>query len=169
MDEAKRLIHYEGSRLFLRPAGSRRDAVALQAAMDGAARQLRVYATMHHLDDIVERELEGRTQLDGEPFFNAAQANGQFVRGVRKIGGAGAFAPPPHRRLTDAELPGQFHHRCPAALDVGSRLGRGRRVGVQSHFHDPRRSSMNAMPRTTPIRSSQSSGTEHLRGDDVCG
>ena len=51
------------------------------------------------------------------------------------------------------------HHRCPAILDVGSRLRRGRRVGVQSHFHDPRRSSINAMPRTIPIRSVQSSPT----------
>ena len=54
-----------------------------------------------------------------------------------------------------------------AVLDVGSRPGGGGGVGVQSQLHDPRRSLTKATPRATPIRSNQSPGTEHLRGDDA--
>ena len=43
--------------------GQSADAMALQAAMDGAARQLRVHAAAHGFGDVVERQQSEGTQF----------------------------------------------------------------------------------------------------------
>jgi hypothetical protein len=51
-------------------------------------------------------------------------------------------------------------------LNIGSDLRCSRGVGVQAQLHDTRRSLTYEMPRSTPIPSNQSSGTQHVRGDE---
>src|SRR5262249_2415794 len=80
-----------------------------------------------------------------------------------------AAAPPPDRGLADPEFGCQFSDRPLAALDIGTRLRRRRGVGVQVQFHDTRRSLTKATPRSTPIPSSQSPRTKHVRRDDFSG
>jgi hypothetical protein len=50
-------------------------------------------------------------------------------------------------------------------LDIGSGLRSRRSIGVKVQIHEARRSLTYEMPRSTPIPSNQSSGTEHAGGD----
>jgi hypothetical protein len=108
------------------------DAVALEAAMDGAAGQLAVDAAPHHLDDIVQRQLQGCSQFADQRLFHGRQAGRQPVRPVRAIADRGPAAPATDRGFADAELIHQLRHRLLAVLDVGSGLWSCGRVGVQS-------------------------------------
>ena len=167
MDKAGwRLDIERGDRLAAR-LRSCRHAMALQATMDLAARQLGVHASAQYFDNVIERQPDRGTQLDGEPFLNGCHRRGDSVWAMRTIIDAAAIAPARDCALADAELDGQFTDRGGAVLDVRPGFRRRGGVGVQSQLHDPRRSLMKAMPRATPILSSQSPGTKHLRRDDV--
>src|SRR4029077_18674020 len=84
---------------------------------------------------------------------------------VRAVEDAGTRAPATNGGLADAELGCELRGRLRAGLNVGALLRRGRRVGVQVQLHDPRRSLIYEMPRSTPIPSTQSPGTKHQSGD----
>jgi len=58
------------------------DAVPMQAAMDGAAGQFSIDATPHHLDDIVQRQLQCCPQFADQPLFDCRQARHEPVRPV---------------------------------------------------------------------------------------
>jgi hypothetical protein len=83
----------EAAGLGLVGFGHPADAVALQAAVDGAARQLGVDAAAHGLGDVVERQSEQLAQLDDQRLLQRRQAGGQVVRLVRAVLGGGAAAP----------------------------------------------------------------------------
>jgi hypothetical protein len=108
------------------------DAMALQATMDGAAGQLVVDAASHHLDDIVQRQLQRRPQFADQRLFHGRQIRRQPVRPMRAVADSGPAAPATDRGLADAEFTRQFRYRLPAALDVESDLWCGGRIGVQS-------------------------------------
>lgn len=78
--------------------------MALEAAVDGAARELRVEAAAHGLDDVVERQIEAGAQLDEHALLERAEADGEAMRGVRAIGDAGARYPAADGLLADAKL-----------------------------------------------------------------
>jgi hypothetical protein len=50
--------------------GSLAQAVTLQAAMDGAARELAIDAASHHLDDVVQRQLQFGSQFAHQRLFH---------------------------------------------------------------------------------------------------
>ena len=160
MDEAD-ASRLEGTDRRFVGLGPTADAVALEAAMDGAARQLGVDAAAHHLGDVVERQVEAAAQLADQPFLEFRQLGGDPLRHMRTVGDRIATAPAADGGLTDAELGGENRHRRLAVLNVGPDLRRRRGVGVQVQFHDARRSLTQAMPRSTPILSNQSPGTKH--------
>jgi hypothetical protein len=149
------------------------EALARQAAVDGAARQRGINAAAQDLDNVVERQGEAGPQLADQLLFERRQANRQPFGGVGGIGDGRASAPAADRRLTDAELGGELCDGGAALLDVTARLRRGGGVGVQLQLHVARRSLTYERPRATPIPSKlsrvpclQSPGTEHLRGHD---
>jgi hypothetical protein len=139
MDEADGgvLEHADGRLVRL---GALAQAVALQAAMDGAAGQLAVEAAPHHFDDIVERQLQMGTQFADQRLLQRRQLGRQPLGRVRAVGDGGPPAPAADRGLADAQFGGQLGDRLPAALDVGPDLRRGGGIGVQVQFHDARRS-----------------------------
>jgi hypothetical protein len=137
------------------------DPMTLEAAVDGAAGQLRVDATSHHLDDIVQRQLQRCSQLADQRLFHGRQARRQPVRPVRAVVNRGSAVPATDRGLADAEFCRQLRYRLLATLDVGSDFGGSCGIGVQVQFHDARRSLRYEMPWSTPIPSTQSPGTKH--------
>jgi hypothetical protein len=108
------------------------DAMALKAAMDGAAGQLVVDAASHHLDDIVQRQLQRCPQFADQRLFHGRQIRRQPMRPMRAVADRGPAAPATDRGLADAEFTRQFRYRLPAALDVGSDPWGSGRIGVQS-------------------------------------
>ena len=108
------------------------DPMALQTAMDSAAGQPVVDATPHHLDDVVQRQLQRCPQLADQRLFHGRQARRQLVRPMRPVADRCPAAPAPDRGLADAKFRRQFGHRLLAALDVGSGLRGSGRIGVQS-------------------------------------
>src|SRR5579884_1768531 len=143
----------------------RRDAMALQAAMDAAARQLWIYATPQDLDDIVERQSEALPQLDRQALLFGCEVGGQAMRPVGTVGDTVAAAPASNRSVAHPQLANEFAGGGFALLDV-SPLGRRRcRQLVKPHHHDrlPRRPITKRIPATIPDRSCQSPGTEHFR------
>ena len=157
----RRLLEAAGLGLF--GLGSLADAMALQAAMDGASGELGVEAAAHHLDDVVERQIEGGAQLADQLLFHGGQRDAHPLRPVRAVLGGGAASPAADGLLVHAELDGQFRHRGGAGLDVGPDFGRGGGVGVQVQTH-ARRSVIYATPRHTLIPSRQSRGTKPRGG-----
>jgi hypothetical protein len=141
------------------------DVVALKAAMNGAAGQLVINATPHHLDDVVQRQLQGRSQFADQRLFHRRQAGRQVKRPMRAVRDTRSSAPATNCLLANPEFRHQLSHRLPAALDVSARLRGCGGIRVQVQFHDPRRSLTKATPRSTPIPSSQSPGTKHERRD----
>src|SRR5919197_1218299 len=138
-------------------AGTAVEAVAHQAAMDGAAREFAINTTAHHLGDVVERQLQTRVQFTDERLLHRRQANHQTLGSMRAIRCRGALAPAADRCLAHTQFGRQVANRALAALDIGPRLRGGCGVGVQAQFHDARRSLRYAMPRSTPIPFNQSS------------
>jgi len=108
------------------------DPMALQAAMDGAAGQFLVDAAAHHLDDIVQWQLQRCSQFADQRLFHGRQARRQPLRPVRAVADRGPAAPAADRGLADAEFTHQLRHRLLAALDVGSGSRGCGGVGVQS-------------------------------------
>ena len=108
------------------------DIMALEAATDGAAGQLPVDATPHHLDDVVQRQLQRRSRFADQRLFHGRQTRRQPFRPVRAVPDRAPAAPAPDRGLADAEFTRQLPHRLFAALDVGSGSRSCGRIGVQS-------------------------------------
>ena len=114
------------------------DAVALQTAVDGAARQLGVDAAPHRLDDVVERQGEAAAQLDDQGFFPIGHGRwlsrcGRVERSTHVL----TALPARHGAAVDAEFAGQRGDRGLAFLDIGADARRGRGVGVQLEMHQP--------------------------------
>ena len=86
MDKPGRRIGLEGGRRRLLRGHPGGQAVALQAAVHAAARQLRVDAAPHRLDDVVERQRQAAAQLEDQGFFPIADRGGQPMRPGRAIG-----------------------------------------------------------------------------------
>ena len=126
----------EGGRGFGRgEAGG--DAVPLQAAVDGAARQRGIEAAPHRLGDVVERQGEAAAQLDDQGFFPIRHHRGQPMRTGRAVEELGARLPPRHGPAVDAELAGQRAGRGAALLDIGAGARRRGAIGVQLEIHQP--------------------------------
>ncbi len=170
MDEADGSLLEDADRRLV-GFGSLAEAVALEAAMDGAARELGIGAAPHHLGDVVERQAELGAQFANQRFLDRREADRQSHRRVRAIGHRSAGSPAADGCLADTEFVGQNSHRRSTALNVGPDLRRRRGVGVQVQLHDARRSLAYAMPRSTPIPSNQSSAHPRerrgSRGDNL--
>ena len=158
----RRLLEAASGRLVR--LGPLADAVALEAAMNGAPGELGVETAAHHLDDVVERQIELGAQFADQFLFQGGQGDAHPLRPVRAVLGAAALPPAIDGPIADAKLGNQFGGGGRAGLDVGPNLGRGGGVGVQIHAHDARRSMMKDTPRLTPIPLAQSSGTQHEGG-----
>ena len=158
-------VPVEATRLFggrpLRPA----KAMALEAAVDRAAGKLFIHAAAHNLGKIIEWQSELAPQFQDEFFLERGEADGKPFGRMRPIGDGCAAFPAPDGRLAYSKLTRKVRNGGGTLLDVGPRLGRGRRIGVQSDLHEARRSFRKRMPCCTLILSSQSPGTKHLRGD----
>jgi hypothetical protein len=166
MNEADGCLFEDADRRLFR-LGASIEAVADQAAVDGAARELGIDATPHHLGDVVERQLQLRPQLADQCFFESREAGRQCLRRVRAVRDGCAIAPTADRGLAHPQFGHELRNRFLAALNVSADFRCGRGVGVQVQLHDARRSLMKAMPRSTPIPSNQSPGTKHGSGDPV--
>jgi hypothetical protein len=145
---------------------ARGDAMALKATMNGAARELRIYAALHDLHDIVQRQIKRATQLNDQRLLTGRQAGVQLVRLRRAIGGIGASAPASDGGFMNPKLVREFGNRSRTRLDIGPCF-RGRRgIGMQLQVHGPSLLRTRAMPNSTPIRSIQCPGTKHESRDD---
>ena len=110
-------------------------AVALQAAVNAAARQLWIDAAPHRLDDVVERQGKAAAQLDNQGFFPLGQRGGQPMRAGRAIDHILTVFPARYGAAMDAELAGQHAGRGGAFLNIGADARRGGGVGVQFEVH----------------------------------
>jgi hypothetical protein len=84
--------------------GAMAQAMALEAAMDSAARELGINTTSHHLDDVVERQLQLCSQFTDQCFFHWREAGLQGLRRVRMVAHRGAATPSADRGLANAEF-----------------------------------------------------------------
>jgi hypothetical protein len=121
---------------FVRGA-ARGDAVPLQAAVDGAARQRGIDAAPHRLGDVVERQGEAAAQLDDQSFFPIRHRGGQPMRAGQAIEHLVALLPARHGPAVDAQFTGQRAERGAALLDIGAGARCRRGVGVQLEIHHP--------------------------------
>src|SRR5690349_14730082 len=137
----------------------------LETAVGGAAGDLGIDTAPHHLGDVVERQLQSRSQLADQRFFQRRELGRQPLRRVRSVGHRRSTAPPIDRRLAHSQFVGKLRDRLLAALDIGANFWGCRGISVQTQLHDARRSLRYEMPRSTPIPSNQSPGTEHAGGD----
>ena len=135
VDEAGRGVGVEhgGRSLLLAAAGG--DAVALQATVDGAARQRGVDTAPHCFDDVVERQRQAAAQLDDQAFFPFGHRRGQPVRAGGSIDDLPARLPTRHGAAVDAEFAGQGGVARPAFLDIGAGARRGGGIGVELEIH----------------------------------
>src|SRR5712691_4926536 len=116
-------------------------AEALEATVDGAARQGGIETAAHRFDDVVERQGEGAAQLDAQRLFPIGHRGGQPMRHMRAVMDLAAAAPAGDGAGADPELARQSGGRGGAVLNVGPYPRRRGRVGVQLQVHDARRSS----------------------------
>jgi hypothetical protein len=141
MDEADRRLLKDAGFGFVR-LWSSADAVALQAAVNCAARQGRPDTALHHLNNVVQGQLQRCPKLANKRLLRACQADRQLLRSMRAVLNRGSAAPAADGGLADAELGRKLGHRLLAALDVSACPRRRRRIGMQAQLHDPRRSLM---------------------------
>ncbi len=116
------------------------EAVALETAMGSAAREPVVDAAPHHLDDIIERQLQLGSQLADQRLLRRREAGLQPVGDMRMVVRGGAATPTTDRGFADTEFSCQLRNRPLAALNVSSDLRGGGGVSVEIQFHDARRS-----------------------------
>ena len=122
MNEANgRLLEDTDRRLFW--LGPLVKAVTHQATMNGAAGEFGIEAAAHHLDDIVEGQLQSRSQLTDEGFLNRRQAGDQDLGRVREVVHSRAPAPAPDRGLAHSQFVRQRGNRRLAALNISRTLG----------------------------------------------
>jgi hypothetical protein len=168
MDEAGGRVGIEDlSRIGLlrRPAG---DTVALEAAVNAAARELRVHTSLHHLDNVIEGEGQALAQFDHQALFFGRQVRRDPMRPVRAIVDAVAAAPASDRVVTDTQLADEFGGRRFALLDVSPFCWRRGRQLMKLHHHPrpPWRALARRIPANIAGRSRQSRGTQHESGGD---
>ncbi len=162
VNEAEGML-IEAARLLRRPLRPAGDAMTGKAAMDGATGELCIHAAVHDLHNVIERQFELAPEFQDEFLLHRREADGQAFRRVRAVRDGRSAFPAPDGSLAHPELHREVRDGSGALLDVGPGAGGGRGVGVQSQFHDARRSFRKRMPRSTPNPSRQSSGTKHLR------
>ena len=163
--QVARLVGLEGLGRPLRRfgLGTGRDAMALQAAVQGGAGQVGVDELLGHGQQVIQRQPQGLAYRPHHGFLGGSQ------RGLQAMGRMGAvfhrvpMLPAGDGLHCDTQLPGQDRHGLVAGLDHGPCLrGRGG-VLVQSYLH---RSSSNRTSRASNIPhrfiTRESSGTEHL-------
>jgi hypothetical protein len=127
----------DGGLVRLRPAA---ETMALEATMNGAARELGIDAAAHHFGDVVERQVQLGAQFADQRLLDRGEAGGQFLGDVRAIGDYRTPTPPPDRGFADTKLNRQVRDRLLTALNVSPDLWCGRGIGVQVQLHDRRRS-----------------------------
>ena len=137
VDEAGRGVGVKRQRRGFLGGEAGRDPVPLQAAVGGAARQLRIEAASHRLDDVVERQGEAAAQLDHQGFFPFPQRGVQPVRPGGAVGHLLAGFPPGHGAAVDAEFTRQGGVGGLAFSNVGADARGGGGVGVQLEVHQP--------------------------------
>ena len=166
MDEPGRRIGVELLARIGLPGWARRQAMALQAAVDGAARQLGVDAAPQHFGDVIEREHQAAPQLNHQAVFFSRQAGGQAVGPMRAVKHLAAAAPAGDGVVADPELTHQFAWPGQALLDIGADRRRGGGQLMQTHHHaqPPRHAMTNLIPASIPSRSRQSRGTKYESG-----
>ena len=135
MDKPRRRVGLKGDgrSCFRGKAGGQ--TVALQAPVDGAARQLLIDAAPHRFDDVVERQGKAAAQLDDQAFFPLGHRRGQPMRTGRAIDHILTVFPAGYGAAMDAELAGQHAGRGGAFLNIGADARRGGGVGVQFQVH----------------------------------
>jgi hypothetical protein len=145
---------------------ARRDAMALEAAVDAAARQLGVEAAPEHFDDIVERQSEASAQLDRQALLLGGQRCGDAVRAMGTVVDVAAAAPAGDGVVAHSQFADEFAGAGAALLNVGPGGRRGRGQFVQTGQHDGPClcSATNRMPAIIAGRSSQSPGTKYKSG-----
>ena len=109
MDEAGRGIGVEGDGRCLLRGEAGGQPVPFEAAMDAAARQLRIEAAPQGFDDIVERQGEAAAQLDDQSFLAVVRLSRLFYKSLA-----------PQRCRPDRSVPLWF-----AAFRAGGVTGRG--------------------------------------------
>ena len=139
MNEAdRRLLEAAGLGFF--GLGPLADAMALEAAMDGASGELGVEAAAHYPrlrgDRLSTMSSSGRSRLvrSSQTSSSSMAVREMLIRFGRceRSWVGGAASPAVDGLRVHAELDGQFRHRGGAGLDVGPDFGRGGGVGVQS-------------------------------------
>src|SRR5262245_54513552 len=139
----------------------------LETAVGSAAGDLGIDAAPHHLADVIERQLQLRSQLAAERFLQRRELGGQPRRRVRSVGDCRSTPPTIDRRLAHPQLNGKLCDRLLAALDVSPDFRCRGSIGVQVQLHDATRSLIYEEHRSTPIPSNQPLDTEHVsRGPD---
>jgi hypothetical protein len=133
--------------------------VALKATVDGTAL---INTTSHHLDDVVERQLQFGSQFTDQRLFHWREAGLQCLWRVRMVADRSAATPSADRGLADAEFGRQIRNRRLALLDVGSDLRRRDGVWAWKLSSLTQGAPDVTMPLATPIPSKQSPGTKHL-------
>src|SRR5215470_451863 len=164
MNEADRRLLEDADRR-LAGLGSFTEPMPLETAVGSAAGDLGIDAAPHDLGDVVERQLQLRSQLADQRLFQRRELGRQPLRRVRSVGHRGSTAPPIDRCLAYSQLARKFRNRLLAALNVSADFRGCGGISVQAQLHDARRSLIYEMPRSTPIPSNQSPGTEHEGGD----
>ncbi len=137
VDETGRIIGVKDRRRGFFGGETGRDSVPLQAAVDGAARQLGVDTAPHRLDDVIKRQGEAAAQLDRQGFFPLRHGSVRPVRPGRAVGHLRAGFPPRHSAAVNAELASRRGVGCPASLGVGAGTRGGGGVGVELEIHQP--------------------------------
>src|SRR5215204_6846335 len=145
------------------------ETIADQTPMHGATGELFIKTAAHHLGDVIERQLQPCPQFTDKSLFHWRETACNRLWRVWSVGDRGASAPAANRSLADSKIARQLSDRLPAALNVGPGFRGGGGIGVQVQVHDVRRSLIYELPRSTPIPSNQSPGTEHLRGHERIG
>jgi hypothetical protein len=165
MNEADRRLLEDADRR-LAGLGPFAQPMPLETAVSGTPGDRTVDAAPHHFGDIIERQLQSRSQLADQCFFQRQEFGHQPLRCVRSVGHCRSTAPTIDRRLAHPQFVRKLRDRLPAALDIRADFRGCRGISVQVQLHDARRSLIYEMPRSTPIPSNQSPGTEHFRGDE---
>jgi hypothetical protein len=150
MDEAGGVWRFEGEDGGFLGAAAAGQAVALEAAMDGAAREFGVDAAAHGLDDIVEGKGQRAAQFEDEGFFPIARGGGEPMRHMRAVDDLAAPFPARDGALADPQLARQAAVGGGALLDIGPRARCRGGVGMQLHVHDARRSRKKPIACTKP-------------------
>jgi hypothetical protein len=164
MNEADRRLLEDADRR-LAGRGPLAQPIPLETAVSGTAGDRTVDAAPHNFGNIIERQLQSRSQLADQCFFQRQELGRQPLRRVRSVGHCRSTAPTIDRRLAHPQLVRKLRDRLLAALNVSADFRGCRGISVQVQLHDARRSLIYEIPRSTPIPSNQSPGTEHAGGD----